>query len=91
VVDDIMEQRELTLDMLIRLVYRVHTLPRGEAALVYLRTHTADLVVLDMIMDPGMDGLETCRRMREGNPNQKAVNRQRVSETSRMDAASRRR
>ena len=87
VVDDIKEQRELALDMLTRLGYRANALSSGEAALEYLKTHTADLVVLDMIMDPGMDGLETYRRILEANPNQKAVIVSGYSETCRVKTA----
>jgi PAS domain S-box-containing protein len=87
VVDDIKEQRELVLDMLTRLGYRVTALPSGEAALEYLKTHTADLVVLDMIMEPGMDGLETYQRILELNPRQKAVIVSGYSETDRVKTA----
>ncbi len=87
VVDDIKAQRELALDMLTRLGYRVNALSSGEDALAYLKTHTADLVVLDMIMDPGMDGLETYRGILEGNPNQKAIIVSGYSETDRVKTA----
>ena len=33
----------------------------------------ADLVVLDMIMDPGMDGLDAYRRILEIHPHQRAI------------------
>jgi DNA-binding response OmpR family regulator len=39
----------------------------GEAALEYLKTNPADIVLLDVKM-PGMDGLETLRHIREGYP-----------------------
>jgi len=87
VVDDIKEQRELALDMLTRLGYRVHALSSGEAALEYLKTRTADLVVLDMIMEPGMDGLETYQKMLEHNPDQKAIIVSGYSETARVKMA----
>jgi CheY-like chemotaxis protein len=45
----------------------------GEAAVEYLRANKADLIVLDMIMDPGIDGLETYRRILEIRPRQKAI------------------
>ena len=32
-----------------------------------------DLILLDMIMEPGIDGLETYRRIKEINPNQKVI------------------
>lgn len=87
VVDDVKEQRELAIAMLTRLGYRVKSLPSGEAALEYLKTNTIDLIVLDMIMDPGMDGLETYRRILERNPNQKAIIVSGYSETDRVKKA----
>ena len=53
----------------------------------YLKTHTADLLVLDMIMDPGIDGLETYRRVLEINPKQKAIIVSGFSETARVQKA----
>ena len=32
-----------------------------------------DILVLDMIMDPGIDGMETYSRIKKLHPNQKAV------------------
>ena len=73
VVDDVKEQRDVASLMLSRLGYRVTTVPSGEEALRYLGNHQADLVVLDMIMAPAMDGLETYRQILEMHPNQKAI------------------
>ena len=72
-VDDMPEQRQLLQAMLSRLNYHVETASSGEAALEILRTHDVDLVILDMIMDPGMDGLETYRRILRLSPGQKAI------------------
>ena len=73
VVDDEGQQRELASEILTELGYKVHTEPSGEEALEYLSTTQADVVVLDMIMDPGMDGLETYRQILNHNPAQKAI------------------
>ncbi len=73
VVDDVLEQRELAINILKRLGYRVNAVAGGEAAVAYLASSRADLVILDMIMDPGIDGLETYRQILEINPNQKAI------------------
>ena len=73
VVDDIREQRELAARMLGRLNYKVTCVPSGEEAVEYLRTNQAALVLLDMIMEPGMDGLDTYMAIREIHPQQKAV------------------
>ncbi len=39
----------------------------------YLKTHSADLIILDMIMEPGMDGLKTFRKIITIHPEQRAV------------------
>ena len=73
VVDDVAEQREMAAGMLKSLGYNVAVVPSGEEAVEYLKEHKVALIVLDMIMDPGMDGLETYRRILEITPRQKAV------------------
>ena len=45
----------------------------GEKAVDYLRDHSADLVILDMIIDPGINGRETYCRVLEVAPEQKAI------------------
>jgi two-component system, cell cycle sensor histidine kinase and response regulator CckA len=45
------------------------------------------LVVLDMIMDPGIDGLETYRRILEIQPRQKAIIVSGFAKTDRVEAA----
>jgi len=84
VVDDVKEQRELAMTMLERLGYQVEAVASGEEALAYLRNKKADLMVLDMIMDPGMDGFTTYRKIQEINPGQKAVMVSGFSETERV-------
>ena len=73
VVDDVREQRDLAADMLRILGYNVVTVPSGEEAVAYIKDRPVDLMVLDMIMDPGMDGLNTYRKVLKIQPNQKAV------------------
>ena len=73
VVDDIREQRELVASMLGRLNYTVTTIASGEEAVEYLKKETTDLLVLDMIMDPGMDGLDTYKAVLALHPKQKAI------------------
>ena len=63
-VDDVKEQRELATAILSKLGYRVSAVSSGKEALTYLQRERADLLVLDMIMDPGIDGLETYQRTR---------------------------
>ncbi len=73
IVDDIQEQREIASKMLRKLNYNVTSVPSGEEALRYMKQNDADLLVLDMIMNPGIDGLETYKRILEFHPDQKAV------------------
>ncbi|WP_028584253.1 cache domain-containing protein [Desulfogranum mediterraneum] len=87
VVDDLKVQRELAQDLLCRLGYTTETAPSGEATLEYLKHHEVDLVILDMIMDPGIDGLETFRRILEIHPQQKAIIASGYAETDRIKEA----
>jgi len=89
VVDDVSEQRKITSELLTSLGYAVSVLPRGEEAVEYMKTNSADLLVLDMIMDPGIDGLETYRRILELHPGQKAIIVSGFSETERVREAQR--
>jgi two-component system, cell cycle sensor histidine kinase and response regulator CckA len=73
VVDDIESQREISCSMLEKLGYSVHTVGSGEEAVEYLKKHRVDLVMLDMIMDPGINGREAYERIKKINPSQKAV------------------
>ncbi|MDM8544605.1 response regulator [Desulfococcaceae bacterium HSG9] len=73
VVDDVEEQREIATEMLRKLSYSVTTVSSGEEAVEYMKNNSADLIVLDMIMDPGMNGRETYEKIIELHPHQKAV------------------
>jgi len=72
-VDDMPEQLEIAAGMLTELGYKVAKAESGEAAVAYMETHKADLLLLDMIMTPGIDGLETYQRILAKHPQQKAV------------------
>ena len=87
VVDDIAEQREIASEMLEQLGYVVHAVASGEAAVEYLQEHAVDLLVLDMIMPPGMDGLDTYKQVLQIKPNQKAVITSGFAETARVKEA----
>jgi PAS domain S-box-containing protein len=89
VVDDIETQREIAASLLKKLNYQVATVASGEEALAYLDQHRCDLLVLDMIMEPGLDGLDTYRRIRERHPGQKAIIASGFSETRRVREAQR--
>jgi DNA-binding NtrC family response regulator len=87
VVDDIAEQRDIAARLLTRLGYEVRLVSSGEEAVEHLKGNKADILVLDMIMDPGIDGLETYQRVLEIHPHQKAIIVSGFSETERVKEA----
>ncbi|MDD5712516.1 MAG: PAS domain S-box protein [Smithellaceae bacterium] len=87
IVDDMGEQRELIQIMLGKLGYRVAAVGSGEEAVQYLKNNKCDLIILDMILGTGLDGLDTYRRIKEINPGQKAVIVSGFSETERVKKA----
>ena len=87
VVDDVSEQRGVATSILSRLGYKVHAVSGGEEAVAYLKDNNADLIILDMIMDPGIDGLETYERIISFKPKQKAIIASGFSETDRVTKA----
>jgi len=86
-VDDVPEQRELAKAMLAPLGYRVETAASGEEALGVLADHRVDLLLLDMIMTPGIDGLTTYERALALHPEQRAVIVSGYAETDRVQKA----
>ena len=87
IVDDVETQREIATGMLERLGYKVTSVSSGEGAIEYLKGNSADLLLLDMIMDPGIDGLETYKRILETHPKQKALIVSGYAETERVKEA----
>ena len=59
--------------MLDTLGYKTKAVSSGLEALAYLKENTIDLLLLDMIMDPGINGRETYERIIKIHPNQKAI------------------
>jgi PAS domain S-box-containing protein len=89
VVDDVAEQRELAATILSSLGYQMETVTSGEDAIEYFKKDNADVVILDMIMDPGIDGLDTYRKIIELHPGQQAIISTGFSETDRVKEAER--
>lgn len=87
VVDDVREQREIASMLLTKLGYDVKAASSGEEAIEYMREESADLLILDMIMDPGIDGLETYKSILKLHPGQKAIIASGYSETDRVQEA----
>ncbi len=89
VVDDVLEQRELAYSMLTKLGYNVYIADSGEAAVGFIEEHPVDLMLLDMIMEPGIDGLETYIQVLAHSPDQRAIIVSGFSETDRVREAQR--
>ena len=73
VVDDEASQRDISCRMLEALGYRAQAVSSGEEAVAYLKDKVVDLVLLDMIMDPGLNGRATYERIVKRHPGQKAI------------------
>jgi CheY-like chemotaxis protein len=89
VIDDVREQRDIASMLLTQLGYLVNSVSSGEEAVEYVKTNSTDLLVLDMIMDPGIDGLDTYKKIGELYPGQRAIIASGFSETRRVKQAQR--
>jgi len=87
VVDDVEGQRKIASDLLKKLNYSVTSVASGEQAVDYMKKNSADLIILDMIMDPGIDGCETYKQILELHPEQKAIITSGFSESDRVKEA----
>ncbi len=73
IVDDQENQRTIAYNLLTELNYQPFAVSSGEEAVTYLQQNKADLVLLDMIMEPGINGRETYEQILTFNPGQKAI------------------
>lgn len=87
VVDDAEEQRKLATEILERSGFHATAVASGEQAVEFIKANEVDLVWLDMMMDPGMDGLETYQQIIRHRPGQKAIIVSGYSETPRVKQA----
>jgi len=87
IVDDLEEQRELAASVLSSLGYDVNVAANGREAVGYLKSHSADVIVLDMIMEDDFDGLDTYLEILKNDSNQKAIIASGFSETDRVKEA----
>lgn len=84
VIDDIEEQRKIAQDSLKLLGYTPFTVASGEKAVIFLKKKPVDLILLDMQMEPGIDGLETYKQILKIAPAQKAIIASGFSESDRV-------
>jgi len=89
IIDDIKEQREIAVTLLKQLEYSAIPLSSGEEAVTYLKKNQnqVDLLVLDMIMEPGMDGLDTFKQIIKIRPGQKCIIASGYAENERVKEA----
>lgn len=73
VVDDQETQCLTTRNLLTNIGYQAFTVTSGEDALKLYNKTPVDLVILDMILEQGMNGRETYEQMLKINPQQKAI------------------
>ncbi len=85
VIDDNEGQRDVATELISSMGYEVVAASGGEEAIEYLKEHSVDLVLLDMIMDPGIDGLDTYREIIKLHPGQKAIIASGFSATDRVE------
>lgn len=87
VVDDVETQRDMSCKMLEKIGYQAEAVSSGEEAIEYLKANTVDLILLDMIMDPGINGRETYQGILAIHPRQKAIIVSGFAETDEVKAA----
>ncbi len=87
VIDDESSQRDIATALLTRLGYNVISAASGEEAVTHLNSNAVDLVILDMIMEPGMNGRKTYEQILFLHPGQKAVISSGFSETDEVKKA----
>lgn len=87
VVDDEPYLRDIASETLRSFGYTVDSVCSGELALKFLRQTPVDLVVLDMLMEPGLNGRQTYEEIVKLYPDQKALIVSGFSESDDVKAA----
>lgn len=86
IVDDNEEQRIIASRILEALNYKTIAAASGEKAVSRIKENKPDILLLDMIMEPGMDGLDTYRKAVAIYPGLKAIIASGFAETDRVKA-----
>jgi signal transduction histidine kinase/ActR/RegA family two-component response regulator len=87
IIDDEPQLRDIAKTILEQLGYTIVCQKSGEDAVAYLQTHSVDILLLDMIMDPGINGREAYEKILSIHPNQKALLVSGFSENAEVDKA----
>jgi len=85
IVDDEAIQREIASELLTSLNYQTLTAASGEEGIELLKKEHIDLVLLDMLMEPGINGRQTYARMSKIQPGLKAIIASGFSENSEVE------
>lgn len=64
IVDDVPDNRLILEKALEEMGYNISQAPSGEVAVQIAPRSLPDLILLDVMMDPGMDGFETCKKLK---------------------------
>ncbi|MBT4519643.1 MAG: response regulator [Halieaceae bacterium] len=86
IVDDEAAVRDIASQILSSHGYQVSMVASGEEAVAYLQANTVDLVVLDMLMEPGISGQQTYEQILKSSPDQKALISSGFSENEDVEA-----
>lgn len=73
IIDDEFQQRDIASRLLKSFGYNVESVASGEAAVEYIEETSVDLILLDMILESGINGLETYKQILRIVPLQKAI------------------
>ncbi len=73
IVDDQIDQNEILEKALTQMGYRTDSVTSGEDAILYLKSNTVDLLLMDMIMGEGLNGRETLEIILKDHPEQKVI------------------
>ncbi|MEN8141155.1 MAG: response regulator [Thermodesulfobacteriota bacterium] len=87
VVEDEPLLQDIANHMLTALGYRVDVVPSGEEAIEFVKEHRVDLLVIDMMMEPGINGRQTYEEIIKLYPDQKALITSGYSESDDIKAA----
>ena len=87
VVDDEPQLRDIASQMLRSLGYKVDVVNSGELAIDFVKNNSVDLIVLDMLMEPGINGRKSYERIIKIRPGQKAIIASGFSESNEVKTA----
>ena len=73
VVDDEPQLRDIASQMLRIMGYKVDSVCSGELAVEFVKNNPVELIIIDMLMEPGMNGRQTYEEIIKLYPDQKAI------------------